>query len=183
MWLTIPVHKKGLGLQKIEDVRVYRDARRAQKLFLSLKHAYANAPYFHEHRQFLEGLFSTGYDRLIDLNMAVIRHLMLNLGINTRIVRLSELNIKSGGDRLLLDICRYFGASAFVAQSGAHKYLDIEEFYKAGVDIKCFKPRSTVYPQLWGDFIPDLSAFDLIFNCGPIARDIMISGYFELQIR
>jgi hypothetical protein len=34
-----------------------------------------------------------------------------------------------------------------------------------------------VYPQLWGDFIPDLSAFDLLFNCGPKAREIVLAAY------
>ena len=39
-----------------------------------------------------------------------------------------------------------------------------------------FKSISPVYPQLWGGFIPNLSTLDLILNCGPKARDILISG-------
>ena len=33
-----------------------------------------------------------------------------------------------------------------------------------------------IYPQLWGSFIPDLSAFDLVFNCGPKARAILTAA-------
>jgi hypothetical protein len=175
MWITIPVRKKGLGLQQIDDVRICRESRRARKHLLGLKQAYADAPYFSEHLHFIERLFSTAFEKLIDLNMAIIRHLMLNFGINTKIMRLSDLSIKSKGDELVIDICRYFDASAYVTQSAAHRFLNIDLFEKAGIELRCFKRRSCIYPQLWGDFIPDLSAFDLLFNCGPKARDIMIS--------
>ena len=176
LWITIPVHKKGLGLQKINDVRICRESRLYGKHLSSLKHAYANAPYFSEHLHFIEKLFSDGFEKLIDLNMAIIRHLMLNLGVDTRIVCLSELNIKSTGERLLVDICRYFEASAYVVQGAAYKYLDIGMFEQAGIELRCMRLRAGVYPQLWGDFLPDLSALDLLFNCGPKAREILISN-------
>ena len=175
LWMTIPVRKKGLGLQRIDDVRICHASRRVPKHLRSLKQAYANAPYFPEHMQFVRNLFSAEVNKLIDLNMAIIRHLMLNLGVNTRVIRLSELNIKSRGDQLLIDICQYFSASAYVAPDAAGKYLNIDFFNKAGIKLQYFKPRPCIYPQLWGEFIPDLSAFDLLFNCGPKARDIFIS--------
>ena len=174
-WMTIPVWKKGLGLQKIDDVRICREGRWAHKHLTGLKHAYANAPYFAEHLQFLENLFVTGSDRLIDFNLMIIRHLMLNLGVDTEIRRLSELNIQATGDRLLIEICRYFGASAYLAPAAAAKYLNAGFFEKAGIELRTAQPRSPVYPQLWGDFIPDLTSFDLLLNCGPKAREILIS--------
>jgi len=175
-WMTIPVWKKGLGLQIINDVRICREGRWAQKYLTGLKHAYANAPYFTEHLQFLETAFALGSDRLIEFNLMIIGHLMLNLGLDTEIRRLSELNIKAAGDRLLVDICRYFDASAYLAPGAAVRHLDADLFKKAGVELRPVKPRSPVYPQLWGNFIPDLSAFDLLFNCGPKAREIMLAA-------
>jgi len=173
LWLTVPVWKKGLGLQKIDDVRICHDGRWAYKHLAALKQAYAKAPYFSEHLPFLESLLATRSDRLIDFNLKIIRHLMLNLGVDTEIRRLSELNIKAGADKLLIEICRWFGASVFLAPGAARKYLNSDLFEKAGIELCWVKPRTAVYPQLWGDFIPDLSAFDLLFNCGPKARDII----------
>jgi hypothetical protein len=173
LWLTVPVRKKGLGLQKIDDVRICHDGRWAYKHLAALKHAYANAPYFSEHLPFLESLFAAGSDRLIDFNLTIIRHLMLNLGVDTEIRRSSELNIKAGADKLLIEICRCFDASVFLAPGAAGRYLNADLFEKAGIELCPVKPRSPVYPQLWGDFIPDLSVFDLLFNCGPKARDIL----------
>ena len=175
-WMTIPVWKKGRGLQKINDVRVCREGPWAHKHLTGIKQAYANAPYLAEHLQFLNNIFADGCDRLIDLNLAIIRHLMLNLAVDTEIRRLSELNLKAAGDRLLIDICRYFGAAAYLAPGAAVRHLDAALFEKAGVELRPVKTRTPVYPQLWGEFIPDLSAFDLLFNCGPKARDIILTA-------
>ena len=30
--------------------------------------------------------------------------------------------------------------------------------------------NNPVYPQQWGDFLPNMSALDLLFNCGPESR-------------
>ncbi len=173
--MTIPVRKKGLGLQKINDIRICREGRWTHKHLVGLKHAYANAPFFTDHLPFLENLFAGGTDRLIDFNLLIIRHLMLNLGVDTEIRLLSELDIKAAGDGLLIEICRYFGASAYLAPGAAAKYLNADLFKKTGIELRTINPKSPVYPQLWGNFIPDLSAFDLLFNCEPRAREIMLT--------
>jgi hypothetical protein len=172
-WMTIPVWKKGQGLQNINDVRICHEGQWGHKYLRGLKHAYGNAPYFAEHQQFLDNLFTAGSDRLIDFNLSVLRHLMLNLGVEPEIRRLSELNIKAKGDRLLIEICRCFDASAYLAPDVAARHLKADLFEKAGIDLRSVSPRSPVYPQLWGNFIPDLSAFDLLFNCGPKAIEII----------
>jgi hypothetical protein len=175
LWVTVPVWKKGLGLQQINEVRICRENHSFKKIFRSLNQAYSNAPYLHDHVHFLENCFAIGLDKLIDLNLAIIRHLMLNFGVNTRLMRLSELNLKSSGEHLLIEICRYLGASGYVTQTTAGKHLNHDLFEKAGIEIQYIRPPARVYPQLWGDFIPDLSALDLLFNCGPKARDILFS--------
>ena len=175
LWMTIPVWKTGLGLQRIDEVRICHDGRQAQKHLLSLKQAYAHSPYLPDHLKFLENLFSSAFDRLIDLNTAVIDHLMLNLGVETEIRRLAELNINTGGDQLLIELCRFFNASTYLAPAAAGKHLNVELFEKADIELRYVKFPSWVYPQLWGDFIPDLSAFDLLFNCGPKSREILFS--------
>ncbi|HIJ40417.1 MAG TPA: hypothetical protein HPP90_04955 [Deltaproteobacteria bacterium] len=65
------------------------------------------------------------------------------------------------------------GATQFLAQRVAAKYLDEKAFEKEGIGLRFFTPRPAVYPQLWGPFVPNLSAFDLLFNCGPKARVVL----------
>ncbi len=173
LWMTIPVWKKGLGLQEINEVRICHEGRWARKHLVSLKSAYANAPFFEDHVVFIEKIFSEGFEKLIDLNLKIIEYLMKHLRIPTKVELLSKLQIETGEPRLSVEICRKLGATQFLAQSGAKKYLDQEGFEKAGISLKLFNARPPVYPQLWGQFIPNLSAFDLLFNCGPKGHDIL----------
>ncbi len=174
--MTVPVKKKGLGLQNINDVRICHDGRWAKKHIESLTSAYSKAPYRSEHLDFARRLFSSSVEKLIDLNLMTISYLMKYLGIDTKVIRLSELGIEAKGEKLLIELCRRLGASRFLVQSAAVKYLNADRFRASGIRLADVKPPSLVYPQLWGDFIPNLSAFDLILNCGPKAHDIMFSG-------
>ncbi|OEU68374.1 MAG: hypothetical protein BBJ57_10440 [Desulfobacterales bacterium PC51MH44] len=176
LWMTVPVKKKGLGLQNIDAVRILHDGRWAKKHLASLKSAYSKDPYYGDHLNFLERLFASRYEKLIDLNLEIIRYLMRHLQIDTKIILLSELGIQAKGDQLLIEICRRMGAARFLTQSAAGKYLDADRFGEAGIQLMDFKPPALVYPQLWGSFIPNLSALDLVFNCGPKAHDILVAG-------
>ncbi|MFZ5448040.1 MAG: WbqC family protein [Thermodesulfobacteriota bacterium] len=174
LWLTIPVWKKGLGLQPINQVRICYEGRWPHKHLQSLKSAYSHAPFLGDHLDFLEEVFSRRWEWLLDLNLAIIRHLMGSLQIETRLVLLSELGISAGGTQLLVEICRALGAPTFLAQSQAQKYLDENLFRESGIELRLYKYQAPIYPQLWGDFLASLSTFDLVFNCGPKARDILL---------
>lgn len=177
LWMTVPVWKKGLGLQKISDVRICYDFRWTRKHLESLKVAYANAPYFEDHLPFLEEVFSSQIEKLTELNLKIIRYILNVLQIRTELILLSELGVEERGNLLPVAICRKMGIVNFMAQYSARKYLDADLFREAGIRLEYFKRRAPVYPQLWGDFISDLSVFDLIFNCGPKARDILIRNH------
>jgi hypothetical protein len=122
----------------------------------------------------MEELLASRGERLIDLNLAIINYLMTSLQVHTRAVLLSELGIKGRATQLLTGICKAMGASVFLAQSQAQKYLDAELFQKEGIALRYFRHVAPVYPQLWGDFLANLSTLDLLFNCGPKARDILL---------
>ena len=173
LWITVPVLKRGLGRQKINEVRICHEGRWAKKHLASLKTAYRKAPYLPEHLEFIKEMFSERNEKLMDLNLAVIHYLMRVLGIKTKLVLLSELNVASTGNRRLLDLCTNLGASQYIAQAPAKKFLDEKSFRDAGIEITYVDPPVPIYPQLWGDFITNLSAFDLIFNCGPKAHEIL----------
>ena len=176
LWMTVPVWKKGLGLQRIHEVRICHEGRWSRKHLESLRSAYGKAPYFRDHLQFVEEVFGSRFEKLVDLNLQIIRYLMGQLNFDPRLMLLSELGIDAKGDQLLIQICKKLGASHFLAQRAAKKYLNEDLFQEAGIQVKYFRPPSLVYPQLWGSFLPNLSTFDLLFSCGPKAHDILVKG-------
>jgi len=173
LWITIPVWRKGLGLQKINEVTICPEGNWRKKHLASLKTSYAHAPYFREHLDFVSEIFSERFEKLIDLNMSIIQYLKRHLMIDTPLILLSGLGIKGRGNELLIEICRKIGSSDYLAQRSAEKHLDQELFSDAGINLHFFTPPSPVYPQLWGEFIHNLSAFDLVFNCGPKGHEIL----------
>ncbi len=172
-WMAVPVWKKGLGLQQIHQVRICREGFWAMKHLAGLKSAYAKAPFLEEQESFLESLFSTVPETLLEMNLMIIRHMMALLDITTKVVLLSELNITAREPDLSVAICRELKSTCFLAQVSAGKYLPGELFHRHGIELRFFRPRPVVYPQLWGQFIGNLSTFDLLFNCGPEARRIL----------
>jgi hypothetical protein len=173
LWITVPVWKKSLGLQRISEVKIYHEVPWARKHLASLKAAYLRAPYFHDHLPFLEELFSSRYAKILDLNLAVIEHLMKSLGMETKLILLSSLGIGSEGNQRLVEVCTSLGATQYLAQGAARKYLDPQLFSDAHIEVKYVTLPRPVYPQLWGDFIANLSTFDLLFNCGPKGLEIL----------
>jgi hypothetical protein len=177
LWITIPVWKKGLGLQRINEVRICYEGNWTKKGLTSLTTSYAKAPYLREHEDVVAEMFSERFDKLVDLNLMTIRYLKRHLGIRTPLILQSELGVQLTGNELLIKICQELGASHYLTQKATKRHLDATLFTEAGVALRVFMPPSPVYPQLWGDFIYDLSAFDLLFNCGLKSRDILLGSW------
>ncbi len=173
LWMTVPVRKKGLGLQPIHQVQICTGGNWQRKHLRSLQHAYRHAPYFPEHAGFFANLFGAVPERLIDLNMTLLTHAFSTIGVGTQVLRLSRLQAFGSGTQLIIDICRSLGTDQLVVQRQALKALHPELLAATGIELHGIHIPQPVYPQLWGPFIANLSIYDMIFNCGPRAADIL----------
>ncbi|HWR97211.1 MAG TPA: WbqC family protein [Candidatus Methanoperedens sp.] len=172
--MTIPVVHTG-GPERIDEVRICRGGNWARKHLASLRAAYGRAPFFEEHEPLLAGLFEDPPERLIDFNLAILGHLFVHFGVKARVVRLSALGIAAREPHLSVAVCRRLGGSIFLAQRAAEKFLGSETFATAGLELRTFAYHPEIYPQLYGPFIQNLSAFDLLFTCGPKAPGVLRS--------
>lgn len=165
-WLTVPVLHRGHDKPRINEVQIdnRRDWRR--KHLETLRQNYARAdcagPYLLELAQLLE----RGWTMLAELDIAVIELMREWLGIRTRTVRSSTLGIGGGKSERLLNICKHFGASAYLSGAAAREYLEVGIFETQGIRVRWQDYRHPVYPQQHGTFIPYLSAIDLVLNIG-----------------
>ncbi|MBI4722404.1 MAG: WbqC family protein [Candidatus Stahlbacteria bacterium] len=171
LWLTVPVKKKGLGLQSIYEVEIDNTHNWRKKHLWSLVHSYKRAPYFYDYIEYLEKIYENEWTKLIALNLELLNKISEWLGIGTKIICSQELfketkeTIPTGSD-LIIQICKSLGAETYLSGAGGKKYIDIEKFKVQGIKVKYNSLVLKAYPQLWGDFIPNLSIIDLLFNCG-----------------
>jgi hypothetical protein len=176
IWLTVPVRHSGLGFPRILDVEIDNRTSWARKHLTSIGQAYARAPYLRRYLPALEEVISRRWTRLIDLNLALTGLLAEAFGVGPRIVRSSELGISGQRSVRLLRICQHLGAAGYLSGDAARDYLDVPLFEQHGIRVEWQNFVHPVYPQQHGEFVPYLSALDLLLNCGPDSRDILGSA-------
>ena len=176
LWLTVPVWKRGRSLQRIDQVEICSEENWQKKHFLSLEHAYNHAPYWGEHRGFCQEVYHIRWQKLLDLNFAILDYLQLALGIKVPFLRNSTLPTASTGSERLVSICKALGASKYLTIASSHKYIDEELFHSHGISVVYYKYDPPIYPQLWGEFISNLSVLDLLLTCGPKSPGLIIKA-------
>ncbi len=96
------------------------------------------------------------------------------LGLDRKIAIASALgHLPEEPSERLAAICESLGADTYLSGAGGRAYLDLEPFNKRGITVKFQTFNHPVYPQRYGDFIPNLSLLDLLFNCGPNSLKIL----------
>lgn len=173
LWLRVPVWKKGKGKQIIRNVELCDEIDWRRKHLRGLRHHYAHAPYREDYLPALESIYARNHQRLMDLNLDLIRFLSGALGLRRKLVLQSDLGVSGKGTDLLVSLCRALNADTYVTLPIVEKYLDIEKFQASGVKLIFARFCPSIYPQLWGDFRYNLSALDLLLNCGPKGLDII----------
>lgn len=173
LWLTVPVRRTGRGKQRIRDVEVCDETDWRRTHLLGIRQNYAHAPYLDAHLPAIEAIHARGGTRLIDLNVAFIRFLWNALGLPGKLMLQSELGVSGRATRLLVSICQALNADTYLALPFVEKFLDADELRGGGIALASARFSPPVYPQLWGEFRYNLSALDLLLNCGPKSLDII----------
>jgi hypothetical protein len=174
VWLTVPVRHSGAGPQRLLDVLIDQRTPWARKHLETIRQAYSRAPFLRRYVPGLEALFHAGWERLVDLDIACVDLMAEWLGIRPRVERASALAISGERSERLLNICRHFGATTYLSGDAAQTYLDVALFERHQIRVEWQRFRHPTYPQLHGDFVPFLSALDLLLNCGDDSARVLI---------
>jgi WbqC-like protein family len=175
-WLTVPVRHRGLGPQRLLDVRIDDTRPWARKHITSLQQCYASARYAGDYLPALAEVLLQPWRSLVELDLAVASLMCRWLGLDGRVVRSSELELHGDRSQRLLDLCHRFGATRYLSGESAKVYLDVELFAAGGVSVEWQAYVFPAYPQRHGEFVPYLSAIDLILNCGPDSATVLAGG-------
>jgi hypothetical protein len=173
-WLTLPVIQSGKFGQNIDQCTIFNKDLHVKKILNSLHGNYKKAKYFDLYFDKISAILNTPGDNLCHLNSALIKWIVSELGINTKIVSSSELNgIEGESTGRLVSICKHLGGTKYLAGLGAKKYQEDELFNSNHIEIINTPFKYPSYTQLWGEFVPNLSVLDIMFNCGEETKTIL----------
>jgi hypothetical protein len=172
-WLTVPVRHGGLGRPRVLDVEIDGRTSWARKHVMSLRQAYARAPHTARYLPQLEELLERRWERLVDVDVALVAMMAEWLGLSRRVERSSELGVSGERTDRLLRLCQRFSGTRYYSGAAARSYLDTALFERHGVRVEWQDFVHPEYPQQHGPFVPYLSAVDLVFNCGEDSRAVL----------
>ena len=176
-WLTVPV-----GLQKsgtlTRDVNLPDGAEWKLIQKRAILNNYSKTLYYKDYRSEINEIFDTGWKKLSDLNIKLIHAVREWLGIDTPLKFASELPESTlKGTGLILSYCQELGVDVYLSGAGGKNYLEQEQFKNNNIKLEFQDFTPIVYPQRFGDFIPNLSVIDLLFNCGKESLSRIMGKY------
>jgi hypothetical protein len=173
-WLTVPVSTSGHFAQHTNEVALSFPAQTLLKHLRTIEQNYSHAPHFQFLYERIEPIYRQKWELLADFCSALISALAKALSIQTPLIKASELPVKGTRSDLLLDICHATDANQYISGPSGRNYLDLSIFEKAGIRVQFHEFNHPRYPQLYDEFEKGLSVIDLLANCGPSSRQVLI---------
>jgi len=174
-WLSVPTTYK--YPQKINEVGIDNSQEWRKNHLASIATCYGKSRFGKEYMPLFEDFFKNEFLTIDRLNLASVNILAGIMGISTTVECSSGHPVDGASTERLVAICRHFKADTYLAGAGGHDYMDLSLFEAANIRVEFQDFKVPRYPQHWSvdgdDFIPGLSAIDLVFNCGPDSRKIL----------
>ena len=174
-WLTVPVHAP-LGTP-IDQVTIDTSQPWRARHWRAIEHAYARAPSFERYRPSLAELYEREWSQLAPLARASGEWIAAALGVSTPVRLASELAVReTDPTERLVALCQALGGTTYLAGRAGARYTDRDRFRRAGIAVLEQHYTHPVYAQVHGEFVPFLSALDLLLTHGDEAFPILRAG-------
>jgi WbqC-like protein family len=173
-WLTAPI-ERDRSRKLLNQVILFEKGDWRSKHLRTIRHAYAQAPYFDLMFQIVEEIYHHETDRLSDFNINAVERIARWLGLAPRFMRSSTTGVAGAATQRLVDLCIHTNCTRYVTGHGGLKYLDHERFEDAGISVRYMNYRKVPYQQGDTAFTPYVSILDPIAHCGERARDLLRS--------
>jgi hypothetical protein len=179
-WLTVPL-ERGAQSDRICDKRIYNGGSAREhwqhRHWRTLQIHYGKTPYFAQYAGELERVYTSRWERLVDLDLHMLTLARSWLGITVPVLRSSSLGLEGQRTERILDLCRKVGATGYLSgRGGSCSYLDIDLLQRGGTTVVWQSFQHPTYPQRYPllGFVPRLGFLDVLFNCGPASRELLI---------
>jgi hypothetical protein len=165
---TLPLKKASHTARIYERSLATQHWKNEQKKILTMiRQSYGKSPYFHDTIALIESCFLYDGSGLVDFLLHSLNACCRQLGISTRLILSSSLDINTelkAQDRVIA-ICTNLKASHYINAIGGMDLYDCSSFSAAGINLSFIKTEDIIYSQFRNEFIPWLSIIDvMMFN-------------------
>ncbi|MEP0133070.1 MAG: WbqC family protein [Eudoraea sp.] len=167
-YIIVPCEKKSQN-KLINEVRLSTKTKGyPDSILLTIKQAYAKAPFYTDVFPIIESIFHSDIDSLYRLAASsvesVSRYLELNVDFKYSSVSFNHTKGQEKSIRLI-NITKELGGHTYLNPIGGTKIYNKECFENQGIKLEFLVSEAITYPQFNGNFIPDLSIIDvMMFN-------------------
>ena len=168
-WLTVPVEKKRIPINEVKirnEVKTWKGVKWSDAHFRDIHDNYKDTPYYSVYADELMRIYKRNYEKLVDLNMELIRFLMKAFDIDVKIVFSSDLGFTSKSTQKLVEIVEALGGDVYLSGPKGKDYLDVSLFGRKGIKVVYQDFKHPVYKQQYEGFVPNMAAIDALFNIG-----------------
>jgi len=178
LWLTAPVVSKGKARQSINEVEINQASDDyPDKIIKTIIQNYSKTDFFDQYSGAIFDLLHQNKAKLIDINIGLIHYFCDQFKIKKPVSFSSEMDVAGQKSALLVDICQKCDATAYLSPPGSKEYIDAsDDFDRANINVSYFHYNHPEWKQPYGDFMPYMSALDLLFNMGDKSIEIIRQG-------
>lgn len=181
LWITVPIIKKGKGIQKINDLQIYEKKRWIKKFLTTLFHCYGKSIHFDLIYKKIEYAINNDDLSFFQMTFKLMKIMMDELEIEKKLILQSELGINEKGTSLIIAIAKSLNANEIILPYYSYKHIDIDLIEKESFKIIFSLYKQIPYPQFWGNFIKNLSALDLLFCVYKDSKAIIEKSHYLIE--
>lgn len=179
-WLTVPIERNCQRGTPIHEARLANEQNWVQNHLNTIQQVYRGTEYYTDVYPWLEALLRQPAQTLGELNGRLITQLCARLGIQTELVRSSDLDTTGRKTERLVSVLHAVQATHYLANNGSASYLEPQHFHSAHIEWGYQNYTHPRYSQHSQDqplpFLSHLSVVDLLMNHGPASLEIIRRG-------
>jgi len=179
--LSVPIKNKD-KIQNIEKIENNNEMDWKKKHLKSISINYKKSKYYFKYINFFEELYSKKWEKIEDLNIYILKYLIKELNIKTKIFSDKDYNFKKKKNDLLIDMCIATKASCYISNKGSQNYVDLQIFKQKKINHYFINYKNIEYEQGQNKFIPNLSIFDMLFFCGQEKTENIVKNTNNLEV-
>ena len=162
-YITIPLDSRK-GFSKINNIKIKQELDWKNRIIRKLTFYNEQSIFYKEVISLINNIFNTNENNLSKFVTSSIRYTADYLGIKTKILVLSNMelpltNINHPGD-WALRICESIGAKEYINPFGGKDLFYKKKFKDSNIKLSFLKSKMVVYDQKRHEFIPGLSILD-----------------------